>query len=381
MAAGGTVARRFPCFAGLDRDNLPDTPASPGTRWMQLLFRNSTFRFTGAYLGRTSSPKILAWNSRLLALQDDGWGIAALFFGLSRRTFEHLVQKKDKEGNPVFDKNNKPVMVLAPMTAAEVARRDNEMTAKAGVADAIKARAFALKAGLRPGSIYWLDNEDAGIPFVQTELDYYTAYYNEIASATGGKAAFHPGVYAHSSMAAQLLLIRPDLHVWETDYGDHNPQLRDSFPGDSRFGLQPDASGMAIKGFSVGAGGSAQPYTAWPLLRQLANVPDTKLPPQTIDGLAPLPNWDWNSSLVRDPVSAIATPRLKACAIGGTAHVCRLDDIDPHVNAATRSRDLPRRGRLRIYPPPIVPERKSQGRGSFYTIARRSSRSCKAPLR
>jgi hypothetical protein len=319
---------------------------------MQICFRNSTFRITGAYLGRTSSPKFPAWNSRMLALQGDGWGIAALFFGLSRHTFTHQVQKKDKNGNPVVDANNQPVMVDAAMNAKEIARRDNEMTAAGGVADAGKARAFALKAGLRPGSIYWLDNEDAGIQFVQTELDYYAAFFNEISSAAGGKAAFHPAVYAHSSMAAQLLLIRPDLHVWETDYGDRHPKVRGSFRGDSRFGLEPDASAMEIKGFSVGAGGSTQPYTAWPLLRQLANEPKTVLPPRPISGLAPVSNWDWNSALVRDPLSASATPGLRACTIGGAVHVCRLDDIDPHVNTVNGAQDLPRRGRLRVYPPP-----------------------------
>jgi hypothetical protein len=51
-------------------------------------------------------------------------------------------------------------------------------------------------------------------------------------------------------------------------------------------------------------------------------------------------------------MSAKATPRLKAILLGQVTHVCRLDDIDPLVNAVTGTRDLPRRGRLRIFPPP-----------------------------
>jgi hypothetical protein len=64
IAAGTSAPRRSPGFVGADRDDLPETQASPGTRWMQLCFRNSTLCFTGAYLNKA------AWNSRMLALRE-----------------------------------------------------------------------------------------------------------------------------------------------------------------------------------------------------------------------------------------------------------------------------------------------------------------------
>jgi hypothetical protein len=226
------------------------------------------------------------------------------------------------------------------------------MTGDAGREHARTARQLARSAYLPGGSILWFDNEDpTGVVFTQPELDYYTEFFREITSTTGGLSAYRPGLYAHQSIAAQLLAIEPDLHVWEVEYDrDPNqatlPPLGAAVPGDNRFSLDASVRGVVLKSFQVAT--PAPPWNAWPLCRQFEGSNQGQIPRAAIGALTPLKNWDFNSSLVRDLTNHVATPRLATFAVGNTAFVARLDDLDPVYNAAG-ARQLPRRGRLRLY--------------------------------
>jgi hypothetical protein len=155
-----------------------------------------------------------------------------------------------------------------------------------------------------------------------------------------------------------LLKHRPDLYLWETDYGNNVnrntlPTLRPSIPGDTRFGLDPSSPDLVIKGFSVVPTAPLKAWVAWPLWRQFEGNNQGAIPRSAVGDLTPLRNWDFNSSLVRDPSDSVATPRLKLFAIDNIAYLARLDDIEPQYNTRTGAHNLPRRGRLRVYPSPF----------------------------
>lgn len=341
VVAGQNAASIQPAFIGFDRIDVPETRSAAALRWMQLLFPASTFRICGAYLQFQNARH---WHDQIPALQSDGWGLGAIYLGFSRNSFVRTASDKSKH----FD-------------LPEQRRRDAEMTADAGRRHAAEARSLALSAHLRPGSVIWFDNEDpSGVIFNQQELDYYAAFFNEIALSGGDKKAFRPGLYAHQVIAAQLLLGRPDLLVWEVDYGGSNvnrnalPKQRAPTRDDPRFGLDPRSSDAAIKSFWVVPERPARPWTAWPVWRQFEGNNQGQIPPLAIGALTPLKNWDFNASLIRDPSNPVATPRLEGIRVAGTPFIARLDNLDPTWNANGR-RQLPQRGWLRLYTviPPV----------------------------
>jgi len=342
MTSGSTNATRQPVFFGMDRIDVPATPVAKNTQWMRLLFQKSTFRITGAYLQFQSARH---WHDQLLPLRDDGWGTGAIYLGYSRESF--VRQETDAKG-----------VVVRHFDAPEKKKWRELMTGATGKDHAVATRTLAQSAHMLPGQIIWFDNEDSSdVVFEQHELDYYAEYFKEIGWTGTERAAFRPGLYAHQAIAAQLLQIRPDLCLWEVDYGNNVnrsvlPQLRTPTGGDSRFGFDPSSSEWLLKSFNVVPADSQPPWVAWPLWRQCEGNNQGKIPPSALGKLTPLVNWDFNSSLVRDPSDSVATPRLKVFSLGSTAYVARLDDLDPQYNATTGARELPRRGQLRLYPSP-----------------------------
>jgi hypothetical protein len=309
---------------------------------MRLLFQASTFRVAGAYL---QFQRERHWHDLLLSIRGDGWGTGAIYLGYSRESF--VRKEKDARGR-----------VVRHFDAPEKEKWRAQMTGTMGRAHAVETRALALSAYMRPGEIVWFDNEDpSDVIFEQHELDYYSEFFNELAWTGTDRVAFRPGLYAHQAIAAQLLMLRQDLCLWEVDYGNNYdrtvlPRLRAPSPGDNQFGFDASAADLKIKAFTVDVPSPRQAWVAWPLWRQFEGNNQANIPQTAVGRLTPLTNWDFNSSLVRDPSDSVATPRLKMFSVGNESYIARVDDLVPQYNRTSGARELPRRGRLLIYSSP-----------------------------
>ncbi|MDQ3708953.1 MAG: DUF1906 domain-containing protein, partial [Actinomycetota bacterium] len=358
---GVQLATRPQLFAGLDRMVMPDGPRARGPLWLGLLFQATTFRVAGAYLEFSAQRH---WHDNVAAVRDQGWGIAGIYLGFSRNSFRHT------ETSTVM-KDGQPTKVeRRVMSAAEQVRWRAEMVGSRGTADAQEAKRLAASAGTLPGSVVWFDNEDeSDIVFEQHELEYYAAFLTELGVARSGEPAYRAGLYAHQTIAAQVLARQPEVWIWEVDYGNNvnrtsMPPLRVPTRSDARFGLAPANQDAVVKSFRVvpPAGVAGAPWGCWPAWRQWQGNNNVDLPQSARDALTPVKKWDWNSSLVRDPEDPQPTPRLAVAAGGPAAWVARVDDLDPELTAGRRTR--PRRGRLTMWLPvagarsvEVLPER------------------------
>lgn len=342
VAAGKTQGKLPPAFIGLDTINLPETPALRGRRWLRALQRVSTYRILGAYLQFQNSRH---WHDRIGELRDDGWSVGAIYLGYSRVSFAR--KEKVRGANGEF-------VTVSHFDEPEKTRWRANMTAANGTRHAQEARALALSAGFRPGSVIWFDNEDgSGLAFTDFELAYYEAFFAELERADPPGAAFRCGFYAHQQIAAQLLIGRPGLHLWEVDYSNIKrsvlPAARTPTRANPLIGLDPTGAGMTLKSFWVVPPSPARPWEVWPVWRQFEGNNQAGIPTRAIGTLTPLVNWDLNASLVRDVTDPIATPRLQAFIAAGTPFVARIDDMDPQWSL-TGEISQPRRGRLRLFP-------------------------------
>jgi peptidoglycan hydrolase-like protein with peptidoglycan-binding domain len=316
-----------PTSLGIDRIDIPRTKLAPGAAWMNLLAANSTFRVVGAYLQFENDVKLKSgkirpgrhWHDQIASLQAQGWGVGAIYLARSRA-------------------------FLAKLKPAGATVR--------GDADAAEAKALAMSAHLRAGSVIWIDNEDpAAVALTPTEHAYYEAFLRRLTRATPDEPAYRPGLYAHQAVAAQLLARRPDLYVWEVEYARNTnqttlPTRRTPTPADRRFGLDPANPHCVLKSFHGAPPAPMLDWTAWPVWRQWEGNNQAKIPPTAIGRLVPFKNWDFNSSLVPDPANPVGSPRLLALS---DTELVRLDDLDPTWDASGAQTAL-RRGRLRVVP-------------------------------
>ena len=192
-------------------------------------------------------------------------GIGVIYLGYSRESFV----RKEKVLQPDGKKKD-----FRHFGGPEQANWKAKMTADAGSRHAIEARDLARSARVRAGSVLWFDNEDpTGVIFTTQELEYYDAFFTEIGSPRGDRAAFRPGLYAHQAIAAQLLVAHPDLHLWEVDYGPNVkrsvlPPQRPVTLADPRIGPDPANREVVLASFVVVPPAPARPWVAWPAWRQ-----------------------------------------------------------------------------------------------------------------
>lgn len=306
-------------WVGIDKINMPPDQADNGTGWLGTLIDNSNLRFTGAYLTGAATPisdytgssrsSKRHWMANIISLRSQGWGIAFWYVGYS-----------------VGGGESAPAGLAAIATAR-------------GKLHAIHAKTIiqATNPNLA-GSVVFLDNEDnEGVTVV--ELDeiraYYEAFFNELETETPGPPllpAMRCGLYAHAKIATSFVKDRFDLLVWDVrrDTGNDaepaqpfadnvNPLFVD--PAWKSANPTPRGKGeREMHSFEVQSS-EANPtdkWTAWPVGRQFRRY--TGATPTVawqaasgVQALRPVQEeFDYNSSLVRDPSYPVAEPRIAA---------------------------------------------------------------------
>jgi hypothetical protein len=317
----------------------PEGPRARGTAWLTLFLQATTFRVLAGYLQFNAERHWVAdgVDPQMRELLDRGWGVAPIYLGLSRHSFEHTDRATGKQ------------VLNEPAWRAQ-------MTAARGVQDAQEARRLARTAQIPAGSVLWFDNEDpTGVVFQPHEFAYYGAFFTELTTPRDGEPVYRCGLYAHQAIAVQLLLRHPQLWIWEVEYGNNIgrtslPPLRRTTATDRRFGLDPADRDAVIKAFRVAPqpGEAGPQWVSWPVWRQWQGNNVARIPPAALGPLTTVNDkWDWNSSLVRHPGDPHPTPRL-AAPTTGMAWFARLDDIDPGFDSTGLRVQTPRHGRLTI---------------------------------
>lgn len=267
------------------------------------------------------------------------------------------------------------------------------MDAQAGRRHARMAKWLASHAhGIAPGSLILIDDEPGERVLTAGERAYFVAFFEELAHRTPGAQdpldllAYRPGFYGHNHTAIQLVADRPDLIVWHDDlvtatsfsnvapWRAQPPRIWMQFPQTTIPVIAP----MNPAWRSFGRADRRFPAAVWPMARQAmwlnANValPDFDLarqnpPDPAAHGVRPTSPWDYSLSLVPDPTSPVASPRIGASAGQNVAALFTIRADDPQWPDPQRPPDTPKRGFLtsyRITPAGDLraPEAQSDGR-------------------
>lgn len=157
-------------YAGFDR------LAYPGDETMKQLWETTNLTWTGFYLAPAPSRKTSDWMTRHAFLRNLGWGIAPVYVGQ---------QQIDGPGS-------------------------HNLSAAQGTLDAADAIKLAVKAGIPPGSVLYLDIETGG-PIEPGMKQYYQAWVQGVVDGGWG-----PGVYCSYRLAGQFLKLdnRPKFWVF-----------------------------------------------------------------------------------------------------------------------------------------------------------------------
>jgi hypothetical protein len=306
-------------WVGIDKINMPPSQADHGTGWLGGLIDNSNLRFTGAYVtgavlpiaDYTSSSRASNrhWVANIGSLRDQGWGIAFWYVGYS------------------VGGGEKAPAGLAAIAAAR------------GKLHAIHAKTIIHTTNPNlAGSVVFLDNEDnESVTVTQLDeiRDYYDAFFKELETETPGPIplpAMRCGLYAHGLIATTFVRDRVDLFVWDVrrDTGNDaeptqpfadniNPLFVD--PAWKSSNPKPKGQGeREMHSFEVPSSRTniTDKWIAWPLGRQFRRY--TGATPtvgwQVASGVQILnpvhEEFDYNSSLVRDPSYPVAEPRIAA---------------------------------------------------------------------
>jgi hypothetical protein len=345
-----------------------DVSVYPTDAWIAALERRtSNVVWTGVYLREGTG-----WIEHARALAQRGWGLLPIF--ADGWQIDHPEKRPDRvarlvrEGRPV--PSVLPVVQPTAVATVERARRDAHTAAER-----------AASAGLPKGSVIYLDVEQAD-PIPATVAEYVNGYRNEaahsgytdvelapIVSPSGGapnepvipyftawmeelaRLGFRPGVYASfRGPAAQLARTFPRLYIWVFNFVSGHTDGHGAWREDGAK-ITTTTPPMTQSAIWAGHRGVIEPV-AYPLLWQLSGNntsfrdavdPHTPRPappgphdppPDRTLGTAPR-NFDISCSIVREPSTPQAEPRLRAVSkSGGRTRVGILRTLGPLRDAA-----------------------------------------------
>ncbi|MFZ6759362.1 hypothetical protein ACO0K9_19320 [Undibacterium sp. Ji50W] len=300
-------ARTF-AFLGFDKEFIPEkTGSQPVTpeeamRWMYLA---SNYRFVGIYLQgaplnqklerhetdptfvkRTGRLNTRGWMAAYPMLEQNGWGIAPIYFGVCNKW-----------------------RVAQPLS--EALGRKSAQHAKTLLATLVDNLGLDLA-----GAVIYVDDEDVGgkqeydgeCQLWPRDLDNYVDYYRGFAEelALGGSAdrCYRFGVYAHPATMRLIATGVPELFAWQVSAPTEMPWTELLTDSETDPPLTVDGKKSRSPQLQIT---DSPPKKIWPVMRQfrialkidasVANAPDKE-------------EIDLDSSYVLDPSEPVATPRL-----------------------------------------------------------------------
>lgn len=313
---------------GLDKSELPRTPAGDDPGWMGTLIANSNLRFTGAYVTGpplagepagnftpTTRAVERAWMRNLNALLAQGWGFAFFYVGHS-------------------------------VSGGEQARTAAQKTRARGELHGRHLRTVMHASGPRlGGSVVIIDNEDGETDDPEAwETDYYLGLFEAMSRPDPDLRAFRPGLYGRGKTMDAMLAVWPDLFMWDVQVDDtpiapYDLQvhpihvdvaaIQDGPP--PRPNAPPRQHGVPIRIYPSTHARARDPTFAWPLGRQFRfhKGARAELPMRGSATATALPRWrrietwDYDCCFVRDPARAIAEPRLAGLGEGLSTRILR----------------------------------------------------------
>ncbi|MGN9908830.1 glycoside hydrolase domain-containing protein [Phytohabitans sp. LJ34] len=319
-------------FVGVDRISLPIVGTGRrrtfSVAWMEWLYDHSNIRWTAAYL---FGDRDRGWISNARDVQRIGYGILPIWMPASK--------------GHVHDGH------------ARVGANDAATEANAR-ADALEAKQAAVAAGMPAGAVIYIDSEDQNNPrgaaLSAPAIRYFTTWLDAMsAPGPGPLPVFRAGLYSRDQPVAEVLAERPFVFSWPIDR-----QLQVSHVAP----FTQTASAISVQHPSVAAVAIAPGGLAWPVARQnyyyrnntprRRSEPNAEIPAPASPAPAGAPGgaqreWDFSSSLVRDPSFPAGEPRLAAAVVNNRPLLVTLTPVEPQPGRTPRQRT----GAVRIHWP------------------------------